>query len=89
VETGISTAVLKGANAPKNPGPSNGQQVGNAPTDELETEDGFVSGARAFVYTESGKVGYQRVNAHSDCAVRREPARTETNSLSANGRRNG
>lgn len=69
--TGITTAVLKGANAP---GRANGQQVGEDPT-ELQTQD---------LHGPCGPIPYERVELDGQQAVTRsEPAELSTNPLAA------
>jgi hypothetical protein len=69
--TGITTAVLKGANAP---GRANGQQVGGQ-DDELVSEG--VPGH------EGGPVDYERYCPDSEAVTHAEPAELSTNPLAA------
>lgn len=69
--TGITTAVLKGANAP---GRANGEQVGEDAT-ELQTQD---------LHGPCGPIEYDRVVLDGQQAVTRaEPAELSTNPLAA------
>jgi hypothetical protein len=87
LEYGISTAVLKGANAPNDPGRANGEQV-EGQEDELvmEGDPGCTSDA----------IPYTRVQPQAQAVVHHEPAPGNASaggrgqgSLSANGNRNG
>lgn len=87
MQTGITVAVLNGANDPANqPGPSNGQEVGE------DAEELVMEGRPG---CESGPIPYTRVRAQSDAIVHHQPTPGSRaggrgqNSLSANGNRNG
>jgi hypothetical protein len=88
MQTGISVAVLNGANDPANqPGPSNGQEVGE------DAEELVMEGRPG---SESGPISYTRVHPEAQAVVRHQPAPGNAstggrgqNSLSANGNRNG
>lgn len=81
MQTGITTAVLNGANDPRNnPGPANGTEVGE------DAEDLVMQGT----HCASGAIPFTKVAlTEQQAVVHHEPARTETNSLSGNGNRNG
>jgi hypothetical protein len=81
MQTGITVAVLNGANDPRNnPGPSNGTEVGED-AEELVMEGSYCT-SDAIPYTKAALTNQQAV-------IRREPATTRTNSLSGNGNRHG
>jgi len=77
LEYGITTAVLKGANAPD----ANGETVGGQ-EDELVMEGDPGCTSEAIPYS---KVAL----THQQARVHHEPRHTRTNSLSGNGNRNG
>lgn len=67
------------AGSKNNPGRSNGNQVGGQ-SDRLVSEGNP---------REEAGVSYERYAPSGEAVVRREPSRTETDSLSGNGNRNG
>jgi len=72
-----------------NPGLANGTEVRGNPDSTLATEGRLTRSSEAFAYETAGDVSYQRYAPSGDVVIHHEPARTETSSTSANGRRNG
>jgi hypothetical protein len=74
LQTGITVAVLNGANDPANqPGPSNGQEVGED-AETLQTQG---------TYEPSGPIAYEHYAPDGEPVTHGEPAELSTNPLAA------
>jgi hypothetical protein len=70
MQTGITTAVLKGANAPVAKD-ANGETVGDQ-SSELQAPAGLTRSTEAFTYETSGPIPYTRCTPSGDVVCRGE-----------------